>query len=192
MILLQERDVLILKRMLLMMFLLLRNIFRDRCNIGFTNTEHPISRLPRKFPRPLPAHPLRRIRLNHARNFRRGMRWPDSYQHVNMIVGPINNQRRPAHFANDSAEIGRQFTPKLRLNQSPSPQSGENKMKQNVARCVRQVSFALPGLSFVPHFHPRLTLWAALCRRFAVSHRGTARSTSQSVPIVSMTNSEGL
>jgi hypothetical protein len=42
-------------------------------------------------------------------------------------------------------------------------------MKQGISRCMRQASFALPGLLPSSRTHPRLAPWAALFRRFAAS-----------------------
>ena len=192
-ILLQERHILLLKRMVLMMFLLPGDVFGDRRNIRFANAEHSISGLPRKFPRPLLAHPFRRICFNHARDFRRRMYRPNAQQHMNMIVGPIDDQSHPIHFADDPPEISKQITPKLRVNERPSPQRGENKMKQDVSRCVRHASSAPPGLLPSSRAYPRLAPWAAPSRRFAASplHSQSFSPTSVcGVPIVSVMSLE--
>ena len=129
------------------MLFLPRDIFRDLRDVGFTHAEHSISRLPRKFWIPFLAHPSRRIRLHHSRNLCRGMRWPDTNQNVNVIGGSIDDQRRSLHLPNGSPKIRKQFVPKFRLDDQTSSLRREDEMKQNVARCVRHVSFAPPGLA---------------------------------------------
>jgi hypothetical protein len=74
------------------------------------------------------------------------MHWPNPQQHVNMIGGPVDNQRSPIHLADNSTKISKQIIPKLHLNERTSPQRRENKMKQDISRCMRQASSALPGL----------------------------------------------
>jgi hypothetical protein len=138
-------------------------------NIRFANAEHAIPVLPGKFTRPLPPHPFRRIRLHYPHNLRGRMHGPNPQQHVNMITRTVDDDRSPLHLADDPSEISKQISPKLRLDQGPSPQRRENKMKQDVSRCMRQASSAPPGLLPSSQAHPRLAPWAALFRRFAAS-----------------------
>jgi hypothetical protein len=114
-ILLQECDELLLKRMLFMMLFLSRNIFRDHANIRLANAKRRVPGLPRKFARPLLAHPLRRIRLHDTRDFGRRMDRTDPQEHVNMIVSSIDDQRHSPHLAHNPSQIGEQIAPKLRL-----------------------------------------------------------------------------
>jgi len=128
-ILLQKRDVLLLKSDALMMLLLRRDVLRHGRNARFANTEHSISRLPRKSRTMLLPHPPRRIRLNHAHNLRRRMNRPHPHQQVNVIRHSIHNQSRTTHLPHNPAKISKQLMAKFLFDQRPPSQSRENHMQ---------------------------------------------------------------
>ena len=146
MILLQKRDVLLLKRSLLMMLSLCGDVLRDIVHARLAHAESSISGLPCEFRRMLLPNPPRRVRFNGTRNFRRGIRRPHANQHVNMINVTIHDQCSPAHFANNPAKVRKEILPEFGLDQRPSPLGRENQMQQNVSRCMRHSLSPLRGL----------------------------------------------
>src|SRR5208282_5901228 len=90
-VLLQKRHKLLLKRTPLVMFLLRRNILGDRRNVRFANAEYAIPSLPREFSVAFLSDPSRRIRLDDACDLGNGIGGTNTYQHMHVIAGPVND-----------------------------------------------------------------------------------------------------
>ena len=66
----------------------------------------------------------------------------NSKQHVHVVRGAVNDQRRSVHFADDAANISEQVRAEVRFDQRSSAVCRENDVKHDVARCVGHFSFA--------------------------------------------------
>jgi hypothetical protein len=88
---------------------------------------------------------------------------------MNVISCTVDDQGCSPNFTDDASEVGKQIRPKIWLDQGTPSLGAENKMQQNVTRCMRQASFAPAGASPFILAYPRLAPWAALLRRFAAS-----------------------
>jgi len=132
MILLQKRHELLLKRPLLVMLLLPRDIFRYLRNARFTDAENAITRLPRKSGRMVLPHPTSRIRFHNTRDLGRRMRRSHANQHVDVIRFAVDDQRGPVHHADNPAEVGEKIIAEFGFDQRSPPVGREDEMQQNI------------------------------------------------------------
>ena len=85
---------------------------------------------------------------------------------MNVISCAVDDQCGCLHFADDASEVGKQIRAELSFNERTPSLGAENQMQQDVARCMRQASFAPAGASPFAVTDPRLAPWAAFLRRY--------------------------
>ncbi len=132
MVLLEERNELLLKRMLLVMFLLVRNVFGNSGNVGFADAKHTISGLPRKFGMALTVNPFTGIGLDDTHNFGNRMRGTNTNEHMNMIGHAVDDERRATHFADDAAQVSEYVIADVQHEERQSLFGRENQMNNDV------------------------------------------------------------
>lgn len=90
----------------------------------------------------------------------------NSCKYVYMIGGPVNDERGPAHFANDSAEVSEKIRADFGSYERESFLRAEDQVKNDVSAGLRHLCLS-PFQGFSTFADPCLTAWAALLRRFA-------------------------
>ena len=146
MVLLEERDKFFLKRLLLVMFILVRNVSGDGGYVGFAHAEHAISGLPGEFGMALVVNPFTGIGLDDTYNFGNRMRGTNTNEHMNMIGHAVDNDRRATHFADNAAKVGEYIIADVRRDERQPLFGREDQVDNDVAAGLGHGSFALSGL----------------------------------------------
>src|SRR5271154_4925331 len=118
----------------------------------------------------------------------------DADQHVNVIGCTVDDKRCAVHLADDAAKVGEKIGADFGRYERLAIFGAKDEVKDEIARGVRQVSFAPSELAHYFATVPRLAPWAAFLRRFAAKgriRRASGEGTSGSgnvVPRVSFRN----
>ena len=84
---------------------------------------------------------------------------------MNVIGGPVDDESRSTHLANDAAEIGEEVGTEFGFDQRAALVGAEDDVQQDIAAGVRH--FFAPSGAWPFTAYPRLAPWAAILRRFA-------------------------
>jgi hypothetical protein len=123
-------------------FLLRGDVSGNGGHIRLAYAESAVSSLPGKPHVPFLVDPTRGIRFDNARNLRRRLHGTDADEHVDMISSPVDDERSPMHFADDAAEVSEKIITDFGDDERLAIFGAEDQVKDQIAGCVGQVSFA--------------------------------------------------